>query len=136
MYHRLMMENQSIFTKKVFEQLADRDLSLGQPKILEYLNEHDGSVQKEIALACRIEPATVTSLLFRMEKNGLIDRRMQNENRRYLYVFLTEKGKEEVAHVERAFATLEEIALNNFTDNEKEQFVAYLERVNKNLKRV
>jgi DNA-binding MarR family transcriptional regulator len=136
MYHQLMMENQSIFTKKVFEHLSDRDLSLGQPKILEYLNVHDGAVQKDIALACRIEPATVTSILSRMEKNGLIERRMHDNNRRYLYVFLTEKGRTEVTYVEKAFVTLEGIALDSFTDKEKDQFIEYLKRVNNNLKRV
>lgn len=136
MYHKLMMENHLMFTKKVFEQLTDRELSSGQPKILEYLYEHDGSVQKEIAFACKIEPATVTSLLSRLEKNGMIERRIQNGNRRSLYVFLTEKGKEEAGHVKKAFNTLADIALNDFTNKEKEQFIEYLERVNKNLKEV
>ncbi|WP_124067278.1 MarR family transcriptional regulator [Clostridium sp. E02] len=136
MYHKLMMENQSMFIKKVFEQLRDRHLSVGQPKILEYLFEHDGSVQKEIAMACRIEPATVTSLLFRMEKNGMIERKTRNDNRRYLYVFLTDKGKYEADYVKKAFDTLEGIVLNDFTDKEKKQFIEYLKRANKNLKEV
>ncbi|MGC6175876.1 MarR family winged helix-turn-helix transcriptional regulator [Lacrimispora sp. 38-1] len=136
MYHKLMLENHTMFTKKVYEQLADRELSSGQPKILEYLYEHDGSVQKEIAQACGIEPATVTSLLSRMEKNGIIERKMQNDNRRFLYVYLTEKGKEEAGYVKKAFDILEAIALKDFTNKEKEQFLKYLERVNKNLKEV
>lgn len=134
MYHILMMENQTLFTKKLFEQLGDRELSLGQPKILEYLQEHDGAVQKDIASACKIEPATATSLLSRMEKNGLIERKMKIDNRKYLYVFLTEKGKEEVSYVEKAFVCVEDIALKDFTDTEKEQFIEYLQKVNKNLK--
>lgn len=136
MYHKLMLENQTMFTKKVFEQLSDRELSLGQPKILEYLYEHDGSVQKEIALACGIEPATVTSLLSRMEKNGIIERKMQNDNRRYLYVYLTKKGKEEADYVKKAFNILDGIALKDFTNKEKELFIEYLKRVNENLKEV
>nr|WP_314458590.1 MarR family transcriptional regulator [uncultured Clostridium sp.] len=136
MYHKLMLENHTMFTKKVYEQLADRELSSGQPKILEYLYEHDGSVQKEIAQACGIEPATVTSLLSRMEKNDIIERKMQNDNRRFLYVYLTEKGKEEASYVKKAFDILEAIALKDFTNKEKEQFLNYLERVNKNLKEV
>lgn len=136
MYHKLMLENHTMFTKKVYERLADRELSSGQPKILEYLYEHDGSVQKEIAQACGIEPATVTSLLSRMEKNGIIVRKMQNNNRRFLYVYLTEKGKEEADYVKKAFDILEGIALKDFTNKEKDQFNEYLKRVNKNLKEV
>lgn len=37
MYHNLMMENQSIFTKLVFEELSGKNLSIGQPKILEFI---------------------------------------------------------------------------------------------------
>jgi len=134
MYHKLMLENQTMFTKQVFEQLAGREISSGQPKILEYLYEHDGSVQKDIAHACQIEPATVTSLLSRMEKNGIIVRKMKDNNRRFWYVYLTEKGKEEAVYVKRAFDTVKEIALKDFTNVEKEQFIEYLKRVNNNLK--
>ncbi len=134
MYHKLMLENQTMFTKQVFEQLEGRGLSSGQPKILEYLYEHDGSVQKDIAQACKIEPATVTSLLSRMEKSKIIERKMQNNNRRFWYVYLTEKGREEAVYVKKAFDTVKEIALKDFTNKEKELFIEYLKRVNKNLK--
>ena len=134
MYHKLMLENQTMFTKQVYEQLEGRGLSSGQPKILEYLYEHDGSVQKDIAQACKIEPATVTSLLSRMEKSEIIERRMQNNNRRFWYVYLTEKGREEAVYVKKAFDTVKEIALKDFTNKEKEVFIGYLKRVNKNLK--
>ena len=73
-YHKLMMENHTMFSRKVFERLSDRCLSVGQPKVLEYLYFNDGAIQKDIAEACMIEPATVTSLLSRMEKGGLIKR--------------------------------------------------------------
>jgi len=129
-----MLENQTMFTKQVFEQLEGRGLSSGQPKILEYLYEHDGSVQKDIAQACKIEPATVTSLLSRMEKSKIIERKMQNNNRRFWYVYLTEKGREEAVYVKKAFDTVKEIALKDFTNKEKELFIEYLKRVNKNLK--
>jgi DNA-binding MarR family transcriptional regulator len=69
-----------------------------------------------------------------MEKNEIIERKMQNNNRRFWYVYLTEKGKEEAVYVKKAFDTVNEIALKNFTNKEKEQFTEYLKRVNKNLK--
>lgn len=133
-YHKLMMENQTIFTKKVFERLADRQLSVGQPKILEYLFTNDGAVQKTIAKACQIEPATVTSLLSRMEKNGLIERQYKNGDKRYTCVYLTASGRKESEYVIDAFKYAEMETLNGFSETEKEQFILFLERVNKNLK--
>lgn len=133
-YHKLMMENNTMYTKKVFDNVADRKLSKGQPKILEYLYENDGAVQKDIAKFCFIEQATVTSILTRMEKNELIIRKVDPDNRRFQFVYLTEKGKVEAKFVIESFAKLENNALKDFTDEEKMQFVNFLNRVNKNLK--
>lgn len=133
-YHKLMMENNTMYTKKVFDNVADRKLSKGQPKILEYLYENDGAAQKDIAKSCFIEQATVTSILARMEKNELIIRKVDPDNRRFQFVYLTEKGKVEAKFVIESFAKLENNALKDFTDEEKMQFVNFLNRVNKNLK--
>lgn len=133
-YHKLMMENNTMYTKKVFDNVADRKLSKGQPKILEYLYENDGAVQKDIAKFCFIEQATVTSILARMEKNELIIRKVDPDNRRFQFVYLTEKGKVEAKFVIESFDKLENNALKDFTDEEKMQFVNFLNRVNKNLK--
>lgn len=105
-YHKLMMENNTMYTKKVFDNVADRNLSKGQPKILEYLYENDGAVQKDIAKSCFIEQATVTSILARMEKNELIIRKVDPDNRRFQFVYLTEKGKVEAKFVIESFAKL------------------------------
>lgn len=109
-------------------------MSKGQPKILEYLYENDGAVQKDIANSCFIEQATVTNILTRMEKNELIIRKVDPDNRRFQFVYLTEKGKVEAKFVIESFAKLENNALKDFTDEEKMQFVNFLNRVNKNLK--
>lgn len=133
-YHKLMMENQTLFSKKLFDKLANNKLTSGQPKILEYLMEHDGAVQKDIACACHIEPATVTSILFRMEKNNLIERRMKEGDRRFLCTYLTSCGKRAAKNVIEVFERIENIALGGFSKEEKEKFIYFLEKVNKNLK--
>ena len=66
-FHYLLMANQALIHKKLLSSLKDTDLSLGQPKILEYLKEHNGSSQKEIAKGCHIEAGSLTSVLGRME---------------------------------------------------------------------
>jgi len=132
-YHKLMLENQTMFTKMVFEKLADRHLSVGQPKVLEYLFAHDGAIQKTIAQACQIEPATVTSLLSRMERSGLIERKYKNGDKRYICVYLTDMGRKESEYVVNAFNVIETAALKNFSAEEKEQFILFLKKVNNNL---
>ena len=134
-YHRLMMENHTIFSRMVFAELSGEDLSAGQPKILEYLLEHDGAVQKDIAAACVIEPATATSLLCRMEKNGLIERNSRDGDRRYTHVYLTGEGRKKAELSIAVLAETEDIALQGFSQEERELFLKYLSKVNKNLKK-
>lgn len=133
-YHKLMMENQTLFSKKLFEQLAKYELTSGQPKILEYLLEHNGAVQRDIAFACHIEPATVTSLLFRMEKNNLVERHMKEGDRRFLCAYLTENGKRAAENVIEEFQIIENMIFEGFSKDEREKFIYFLEKVNNRLK--
>ena len=134
-YHKLMMENHTLFSKMVFERLSGQELSAGQPKVLEYLIEHDGVAQKDIAEACIIEPATATSLLARMEKTGLIDRRSREDDKRYILVYLTEKGRASAEASVNVLSDVEEHVFEGFSDAEREAFISYLERVNGNLRK-
>lgn len=133
-YHRLMMENQTMFTKLLFEKLAGAELSPGQPKILEYLLSHDGSVQKDIAEACLIEQATVTSLLAGLEKSGLVKRAASDSDKRYMCVYLTDTGLKKAQMCIGAIEKSEDIALKGFSEREKNAFIEFLRRANDNLK--
>ena len=132
-YHKLMLENQTIFTKMVFESLADEKLTSGQPKVLEYLFENNGAVQKDIAEACLIEQATLTSLLSRMEKSRLIERKSKNGDKRFICVYLTGKGRKSGEMVINNLSLIGKSALAGFSENEIIQFINFLERVNANL---
>src|SRR5699024_11492859 len=81
-YHYMLMANHVILQKKLFLSLKDTGLTLGQPKVLDFLQEKDGAAQKEIAAACHIEPASLTTILNGMEEKGLIQRKSLNGNRR------------------------------------------------------
>ena len=42
------MAEQSMFHKELLSRLKDTGLTIGQPKILDYLKDHDGAGQKDI----------------------------------------------------------------------------------------
>lgn len=131
--HYLLMSDHLLFQKTLFTGMKDTGLTPGQPKVLDYLLSHNGVVQKEIAEACHIEPATLTSVLFGMETGGLIERKNLNGNRRSLYVYLNDKGRKFAEQVREKFGVIEEKALSGFCENEKEQLVDLLIRLNQNL---
>ena len=131
--HYLLMTNHLTFQKSLMAVIRDTELTSGQPKVLDYLKYHDGAVQKEIAAACHIEPATITSVLLGMENKGLIIRKNLNGNRRSLYVYLTDKGRELAQRIEAEFDIIEENALNGFNVEEKEMLNLFLTRIHENL---
>lgn len=132
-YHYLLLLNHSIYQKKMYEAIENLKLSIGQPKVFDFLKDHDGCIQKEIAVGCQIEPASVTSILLTMEKRGFIERRSINDNRRSHYVFLTEEGKRIATLVREAMLKVEEQVLENFTIEEKELLIKLLKKANYNL---
>ena len=132
-FHYLSMINHMTIQKKLMEQLADTGLTLGQPKVLDYLKDHDGASQKEIAAGCLIEAGSLTSILNRMEEKGLIERKMLNGNRRTFHIFMTESGKKNQKLVEEAFKKIEKTALNGISEEEQKLFMEIFCRIYRNL---
>lgn len=133
-FHYLLMLNYTYFQKSIFEKVKSSGLTMGQPKILDYLSGHDGANQKEIANACNIEPGSLTSILNRMENKELIERKMLNNNRRSYHIYLTEKGKQLQIQVVQSFKQLEKIAFSNFSNEEKIIFINMFEKIYLNMK--
>ncbi|MBO4414912.1 MAG: MarR family transcriptional regulator [Lachnospiraceae bacterium] len=96
-------------------------LSTGQPKVLSILLQNEGFVQKDLAERCMVEPATMTTLLRRMEQNGLIYKKATfgTNGKRAMSVFLTEKGRELALKVEEMARESDEMCLSTLTPEER-----------------
>ena len=132
-FHHLLMKSYCALRRNVMGQAQREGLTAGQPKILEFLLTSEGVEQNKIARHCEIEAATAGSILNRMESAGLIERRRMGQNRRSLYVYLTEKGRMAAQKVENIFAATEERAFSGFTGEEKEKVRALLQKMCENL---
>ena len=131
-FHYLVMAEHSIFQKTLIAKLKGTGLTSGQPKVLDYLKDHDGASQKDIAHGCHIEPGTLTTLLNRMEEIGLVERRMLGGNRRSFYVFMTDLGKSKLKLVTDAFNELEEEAFSDISAEDRENFMDLFQKIYKN----
>lgn len=132
-FHYLVMAEHAMILKEMLAQVKSHNLTVGQPKILDFLLEHDGAEQKEIAQGCHIEPGTLTSLLNRMEKNDLIERRMLHGNRRSFYIFLTDNGKKKADIVKQIFEDIEKKVFYGFSDEERLILMKLLMKVYENM---
>lgn len=132
--HHLLMINHLLLQKKFFIKIKENNLTPGQPKVLEYLSTHDGAIQKEIASACHIEPASITSVLSGMEKAGLVKKQTDPLSKRNVNVFITPQGREKWHEIEPVFHQIDDAALSGFSKEEAEQLNCFLNKIYENLK--
>lgn len=132
-YHYLSMVNHSLFQKLVYSKIHNLELTPGQPKVLEYLSQYDGSIQRDIARGCQIEKATLTGILDRMEEKKLLERRCMDGNRRATRVFLTTKGQKQSEIIQQIFCELEKQIFANISVEEKEDFIKLMTKIHDNL---
>lgn len=116
--HYLLMKSHAMLSKKVLSESGKLGLTSGQPKVLDFLLKYQEADQKTIAAYCEIEQATVGSILFRMEKAGLVYRRNREGNRRSLYVSLTDKGRMAAEKMMDVFQREEKRAVSGLSEEE------------------
>ena len=76
--HYLTMANHLLIQKRILEKVKESGLTLGQPKVLDYLKNHDGASQKEIAAGCFIEAGSLTSILNRMHGKIFLQKKQRH----------------------------------------------------------
>lgn len=75
------------------ERLSNLGVHFGQMPILEYIYEHDGCTQIEIADYLNVSPASIALSTKRIEKAGLLVKVTNPDNLRCKNLSLTAKGK-------------------------------------------
>ena len=105
----------------------------GQPEILEYLVHHGDCPQVEIAKEFGVSPASVATSIKRMSKSGLIERTIDEADRRANKISITEKGKLVLARGKEECRRIDEKMFTGFSDGEIELFSSMLSRLADNL---
>jgi DNA-binding MarR family transcriptional regulator len=78
---------------RIDRMLSAHGVASGHDMFLISLWDRDGQTHAELAQQLRVQPATVTNMLHRMEDKGLITRRQDDQDLRIWRVYLTDKGR-------------------------------------------
>ncbi|WP_248931044.1 MarR family winged helix-turn-helix transcriptional regulator [Paenibacillus hamazuiensis] len=113
--------------------LQDYEVYPGQPPLLMRLLERNGQSQSELAAKMRVKPATLTVMITRMQKNGLLERKPDPRDQRVSRVFLTEKGLEVAGKVKEAIHASEQKCFEDFREEEKLLLRRFLLHMHDNL---
>jgi DNA-binding MarR family transcriptional regulator len=105
----------------------------GQPFLLAVLWENEGITHSELARRIHVSPATVTNMIKRMEKGGLLERRPDERDQRVSHVHLTDAGRAIRQRVDERWREIETQVFGSFSDDELETLRALLQRVREEL---
>ena len=121
------------FGRMISKDFPDDSVSEGYRRMFRTLCVHDGMTQVELARAAGLTSPTVSAALNRMEADGLVKRVPDEKDRRKVYVFITEKGRERDRDIIAKCREIERVMLQGISDEEKEQLLSLLRRMLTNL---
>ena len=104
-----------------------------QGRILYVLWQEDGVPIKTIAERCGLAITSLTTMLERMEKSGLIIRQQDSGDKRKTLIFLTDKAKALKEDYDAVSDRMSTIFYQGFTEDEIRTFEEHLERIRLNL---
>ncbi|AMW32237.1 DNA-binding transcriptional regulator, MarR family [Fervidobacterium changbaicum] len=125
----------SVFKFVHEKTLKEFNIHPGQIPILFILRKEEGLSQKEIAKRIGVEQGTIAVMLRRMEKNGLVRRVPDEQDRRITRVYLTEKSEDVLKSLAKIVKEAEELLVGGLSDEEKQEVENILKKLQNNIKR-
>ena len=124
----LMGQSMRLIGKRAQELYAEYDLNRAQSGILFALHQEDSMSQKELA-----KPPSITSMIKKMEQEGYITRKADEQDQRVMRLTLAQKGKDCIDYVIKTAEKLEEKLFEGMSAEEKMLFRRLLLQILENL---
>ena len=114
--------------------VARMELTPVQSRVMGYLaHRKEPPCAKDVEEEFQLSHPTVSGILSRLEKKRFIEFRPDPQDRRCKRIYVLEKGMEHIDQIRHTIRENEERIVRDFSEEEKEQFAAYLERAIRNM---
>ena len=130
---QLMQASIVLFKQNCDVLIQPFGISTGQQPLLCLLLEEDGLSQKELAARLNVTPASITTMLGRMEKANLVFRKRNEADKRASKVFLTKHGLKMSQKITTLILHMNAQVLTDFRPDEKIVIFQMLQRLKKSL---
>ena len=118
-----------LFARELERQLAPTGIASAYMPVLFALADGGRLTQKELARRAAVEQPTMAMTLNRMERDGMITREPDPNDKRSALVALTPLALGKVGTVEQVVSAINALALEQLAPTERQQFMALLGRV-------
>ncbi|MEK6420256.1 MAG: MarR family transcriptional regulator [Burkholderia gladioli] len=124
-----------LFTRVVDRPLRDLGFALSQVPVLGLLKAAGALSQAELARRMQVEQPSMAQLLNRMERDGLVCRVPDPEDKRSRLISLTDDAARKLPDGRAVLEEAGRVGLDGLSDEECHQLASLLARVNANLER-
>lgn len=116
-------------------EFKELDLTKGQYLYLVRICEQPGIIQEKLAEMIKVDRTTAARAIKKLELNGFIEKRGDEQNKKIRKLFPTEKGQKAFPFIKREHEYSNAIALEGFTEREAEIIFSLLQKVRKNVEK-
>ncbi len=120
--------------RRVQRMTAGYELYPGQLPILEAIKRNPGSTQQDVAAQLGVTPASIALSAKRLNAAGLIEKRVDAENKRRNQLFITKQGGQAAALYRESFDALDAETFAGFSEEEQQSLCGFLDRMIENLR--
>ena len=116
-------------------EFKEYDLTKGQYLYLVRICENPGIIQEKLAEMIKVDRTTAARAIKKLEINGFIEKKGDQQNKKIKKLVPTEKGKNVYPFIKREHDYSDIVALEGFSETEIETIFNLLQRVRKNVEK-
>jgi len=114
-------------------RLATYGITASQYVLLAILAHRDGLSQTQLGNRLSFDNPTVTGVIDRMERDGLVERRRTSSDRRVINIFLTQKAREILSDLQEIADEVNDRALEEYSPKERSNLITMLNSIWRNM---
>lgn len=114
------------FARELSRRIALQDVSIAQWAVLLFLWGEDGVNQRALSRHVAIDEATMARTIDRAERDGLVRRARNRDDRRQINIFLTERGQRLQDALVPSAVEVNEIALSQLSGADRDMLRSFM----------
>lgn len=133
LYESLQKLNRYIHRNRHRAIESNEGIHPGQMRLLMLISKNEGIMQRGLTEILDMRPSSITEMISNLEKNSLIRREQDENDRRVMHVYLTENGKKITDEFNKTKDSLPDMIFSSLSLEEKDKMLEIINKINSNL---